>query len=176
MHVPSLASLIGLRIQCCHELWWRSKMKSAPFFGGGGVWAGSCSSDWPPSRETPICRGGGPKKKKKKKNDKSVKEYVHETFSVSLKAITWTKGNLWDIRIKTPYGRTPTIRVSYQMNELTDEILSKGREKSERYSLLESHIWTVSVNCMGPCLGWITWPLENLVTQRILLNLTLLLY
>ena len=61
MRLPvwSLASLSGLRIRCCCELWCRSKTWLRSW-----VSAGSCSSDSTPSLGTSICLGCGPKKKK----------------------------------------------------------------------------------------------------------------
>ena len=58
----TLASISGLRIRCCHELWCRSQ-----------VWLGSCLAvaeagsygcNLAPSLGTSICRKCGPKKKK----------------------------------------------------------------------------------------------------------------
>ena len=69
MGVRSLASLSGLRIQCCHKLWPRSQMQLGPgvAVAVAVVRAGSCSSDSIPSLGTTICHGCGPEKKKKKK-------------------------------------------------------------------------------------------------------------
>ena len=58
--VRSLASLSGLRILHCHELWHRSHMAR--------IWhCYGCSSDSNPGLGTSICLGCGPKKQKKKK-------------------------------------------------------------------------------------------------------------
>ena len=71
MQVRSLASLSGLRIWRCHELWCRLR-----------VWlrsdvavaqAGSYSSDGTPSLGTSICLGYGPKKGKKRNKIKNKK-------------------------------------------------------------------------------------------------------
>ena len=61
----SQASLSGLRIQRCHELWCRSDTWIPCCCGCG--WAGRCSSDLTPSLETSIGHGCGPTKTKKKK-------------------------------------------------------------------------------------------------------------
>ena len=58
MQVRSLASLSGLRIQHCHELWCRSQMQ----LRSGIAMAGSCSSYWTPSLGTSIYCKYGPKK------------------------------------------------------------------------------------------------------------------
>ena len=65
IQVRSLASLSGLKILYCHELWiWlRSDVAVAV------VYAGSCSSNWTPSLGTSVCRKCGPKKHEKKKKD-----------------------------------------------------------------------------------------------------------
>ena len=52
---PSLALLRYLRIQCCHELWCRSKMQLGSCIALAVVEACSCSSDSTPSLETSIC-------------------------------------------------------------------------------------------------------------------------
>ena len=63
--VQSLASLSGLRIQHCRELWCRSQMQLGSGTAVAVVLAWSCSSDSAPSLGTSICCGWGPKKKKK---------------------------------------------------------------------------------------------------------------
>ena len=78
--VQSLASLRGLRIQGCRELWWRSQTRL-----GSGVVAvvqtGSCSShsDLTPSLGTSICCGFKLKKdQKKKKSPESEIQCIHQ--------------------------------------------------------------------------------------------------
>ena len=61
----SLASLSGLRIWYCHELWCRLQLRLRS--GVAVAVASSCSSNSTPSLETSICLGCGPKKQKKKK-------------------------------------------------------------------------------------------------------------
>ena len=61
LRVRSLASLSGLRIQCCCELWCRSQTR----LRFGVAVAGSYSSDLVPSLGTSICQGCGPKKQNK---------------------------------------------------------------------------------------------------------------
>ena len=67
MQVLLLASLSGLRIRRCHELWCRSQMQLGSGVAVAVAWAGGYSSDWTPSLETSICHECGPKKTKKKK-------------------------------------------------------------------------------------------------------------
>ena len=62
--VRSLASLSGLRIRCCRELWCRLKMLLGSRVAVAVAVAGSNSSDLTPSLGTCICRGCGPKKPK----------------------------------------------------------------------------------------------------------------
>ena len=59
LRVRSLASLGGLRICRCRELWCRSQTQ-----------LGSCSSHWTPSLGTSLCHECGPTKEKKKKKKK----------------------------------------------------------------------------------------------------------
>ena len=63
--VPSLTSLSALRIQRCHELWCRLKMRLRSRITVAV--ANSCSSDSTPSLGISICYRCSPKKKKKKK-------------------------------------------------------------------------------------------------------------
>ena len=67
MWVRSLALLSGLRIQCCHELWWRLQMWLRSRVTVAVMQAGSYKSDLTPSLGTSICCGCGPKKLRKKK-------------------------------------------------------------------------------------------------------------
>ena len=62
MWAPSLASLSGLRIQCCHELWYRSQIRLGSGVSVAVVQAGSCSSDSTPSLGTSICHRCSTKK------------------------------------------------------------------------------------------------------------------
>ena len=70
MQVLSLASLGGLRIQGCHELWCRSQMQLESGIAVAVAKAGSCSSDYTPSLGTSICHECGHRKDKKKKKER----------------------------------------------------------------------------------------------------------
>ena len=59
--VRSLASLSGLRIRSCRELWYRSQTWLGCHVAVALVSASSDSSDLTPSLETSICRRHGPK-------------------------------------------------------------------------------------------------------------------
>ena len=63
LKVRSLASLSGLKIQRCLELWYRMKMQLRS--GVAVVQAGGCSSDTTPILGTSICHGCSPKKTKR---------------------------------------------------------------------------------------------------------------
>ena len=76
LQVQFLASLRGLRIQHCRELWYRSKTWLGSGIAVAVAQAGSCSFDWIPSVGTSICRGCGPKKKKKKKKKRKKWMYM----------------------------------------------------------------------------------------------------
>ena len=64
--VWSLAPRSGLRIQHCHELWYRSQMQLRSAVAVAVAQASSRSSHSTPGLGTSICHGRGPKKKKKK--------------------------------------------------------------------------------------------------------------
>ena len=66
MQVRSLASLSGLRIRHCRELWCRSQRRLRSHVAVAVVQAGSCSSNLSPSLGTSICHEYGPKKTKKR--------------------------------------------------------------------------------------------------------------
>ena len=63
--VRSLASLSGLRVQCCCELWCRSKTWLRSGIAVAVVKASSCCSNSTPSLGTSICLVCSPKKPKK---------------------------------------------------------------------------------------------------------------
>ena len=65
LQVQSLASLRGLRIRHCRELWHTEQTRLRSDVAVGGVEAGSYSSDSTPNMGTSICHECGPKKKKK---------------------------------------------------------------------------------------------------------------
>ena len=55
LRVWCLASLSGLRIWCCHELWYRLHMWLGSDVAVVVVWAGGYSSNWTPNLGTSIC-------------------------------------------------------------------------------------------------------------------------
>ena len=61
LQVRSLASLSGLRIPSCCELWCRSQTQLRSGVAVTVAWAGSYSSDWISSLGTSICCGCSPK-------------------------------------------------------------------------------------------------------------------
>ena len=73
LQVQSLASLSGLRIRLCHELWCRPKMWLGSGIAVAVVQSGSCSSDSTPSLGTPYATGEALKSKKKKEKKKKRK-------------------------------------------------------------------------------------------------------
>ena len=66
MRVRSLASLSGLGMWYCHELWHRLQMWFGSHIAVAVVLAGSCSSHLTPSLGTSTFRGCGPKTNKQK--------------------------------------------------------------------------------------------------------------
>ena len=69
MRVRPLASLSGLRIPHCRELWCRSQMQLGSRVAVAVVEASSCSSKSAPSLGTSICHGSGPKKQNQNKTE-----------------------------------------------------------------------------------------------------------
>ena len=65
--VQTLASLSGLGMRRCCELWCRSQTQLGSCVAVALVQASSCSSNLTPGLGTSICRGCSPKKKKKKR-------------------------------------------------------------------------------------------------------------
>ena len=81
MRVLSLASLRGLRIQRCQELWCRSQTQLRSCVVVAVVQACSCSSDSAPSLGTSICL------KKQKKKKKKPKQTNKKDSSLSLRLL-----------------------------------------------------------------------------------------
>ena len=73
--VRSLASLSGLRIQRCHELWCRSQTRLRSGMAVAVVQASSYSSNKTPSLGISLCRGCGPKKTKRPKKRRGGIKY-----------------------------------------------------------------------------------------------------
>ena len=78
--VQSLASFSGLRIQSCHELWYRLQMWLRPHIAVAVAQASNCSSDLTPILGTSICYRYGPKKKKKK-----LHTYIYNNIAYNVK-------------------------------------------------------------------------------------------
>ena len=70
-----LALLSGLRIWCCHELWWRSQTRFGSGVAVALAQASSCSSDSTPSLER-LCTVGADLNKTKQ-NKKCVCMYIY---------------------------------------------------------------------------------------------------
>ena len=83
MQVWSLASLSGLRIRHCCELWSRSQTQLGSQVAVTVTKASSCSSDLTPSLETSICHQRSLKETKKKKKKKRT-ELSYSYISWSL--------------------------------------------------------------------------------------------
>ena len=71
MQVRSLASLSGLRIQGCHELWCRSQTQLRSGIAVALVQVSSYSSDLTPGLGISMCHRCGPKKQSKAKQNKT---------------------------------------------------------------------------------------------------------
>ena len=79
--VQYLASLSGLRIQRCYELWCRLQTWLRSGVAVALAKAGSCSCKQTPSQGTSVCCGCGPKKTKdKKKKKKAITFFIFILF------------------------------------------------------------------------------------------------
>ena len=77
--VQSLASLSGLRIQCCCERWCRLKLWLGSGIAEAVTQACSYSSDSTPSLGTSTCCESGPKKQNKQTNKQKKKPTKQQT-------------------------------------------------------------------------------------------------
>ena len=66
--IQSLASLSGLRIWCCHELWGRSQMRLRSRIALAVAWPVAAALIRPLAWELPCASGMALKKKKKREN------------------------------------------------------------------------------------------------------------
>ena len=92
--VQSLASLSGLKIWSCHELWCRSQMR----LGSHVVVAvaGIYSSDWTPSLEISVCHGCSPKRPKDKIKQGNICQMIRPTHNIIMFNLLFSivRGNL----------------------------------------------------------------------------------
>ena len=70
LQIRFLASLSGLRIQQCLELWCRSQMWFGSHVAVALVLAGGYSSHWTPSLGNSICHESSPRNGKKTRKEK----------------------------------------------------------------------------------------------------------
>ena len=83
LRAESLASLCGLRIQHCRDLWCRSQLWLGSRIAVTVAQAGSCSSDSTPSLGTSICCGCGPKKTKNQTNKKPFSAIISKEEKIN---------------------------------------------------------------------------------------------
>ena len=62
LQVQSLILFSGLRIWCCHELWYKPQTQPGSYIDVAVMQAGSCNSDSTPNLGTSICSWYGSKK------------------------------------------------------------------------------------------------------------------
>ena len=85
LRVGSQASLSGLRIRRCRELWCRSKTWLGSGIAVALAWASGYSSNLTPSLENSICHGCSPKNQKTKKKVDQARQQCH------ISNIIWAK-------------------------------------------------------------------------------------
>ena len=127
MRVRLLASLSGLRIRCCCELWCKSETQLGSRVAVAVALASDYSSESTPSLGTSICCGYSPKKQKKKKKKKKVffkllcRSLVlclacrKHLINVSSHQASWVRGLLCHVhrnlatRLHSPLPRDPHL-------------------------------------------------------------------
>ena len=80
--VPSLASLSGLRIQHCCELWYRSQTQLGSYVAVAVVQTGNCSSDSIPSLGTSVCLGCSPKMQQQQQQKKVTQKEIQKLSNI----------------------------------------------------------------------------------------------
>ena len=89
MWIQSLALISGLRIQLCHELWYRLQIWLRSCVAMAVAQLSWCSSDSTPSLGNSICCGCSPKKKKEKKKEEIFyKPFYEESITLKPKGKT----------------------------------------------------------------------------------------
>ena len=106
--VRSLASLSGLRIQRCHELWCRSKTRLGSYVAVAVVYAGSCSSNSPLAWEPPYAASTALKRQKRKKTNNNKKKQLF-TAKTQVKTIM---AHMLELKAHTSLGLYTTHRTT----------------------------------------------------------------
>ena len=106
MRVPSLASLSGLMIWRCRDLWWGSQKQLGSCIAVAV--ASGCSSDWTLSLGTSVCRRCSPKKTtdKKKSSWGFVSLFTSKSFGIL--ALTLGPWSILNAFLCIVWGRGPT--------------------------------------------------------------------
>ena len=120
LEVQSLASLSGLRIQRCYELWCWSQTWLRSGVAVAVVEAGSCSSDSTPSLGTSICCGYGPKKTE----DKKILRY---------------KGVVYNDKRVNPSEATTILNILVLNNRASKYIAKMGRNEGNNRQFHINH-------------------------------------
>ena len=138
--IPSLASLGGWRIWCCHELWCRSQMQLGSGVAVAVVQAGSNNSTETPSLGTSICRGCSPKKKKDKKNyiqNLSHIEYMYHMQKIYIEYIITEYHRIYFIYHAEYISYTHVIYVPCRIN--ISHIEYKSYRIYDKHSVYDMH-------------------------------------
>ena len=139
--VRSLASLGGLRIQCCLELWCRSQTRLGSGMAVAVAEASSSSSSWIPSLGPSVCHGCGPKKPKEKKI------HMFLMFRSIPKILKWwflLKILLSHLRMEEKYPNFIALQQNTKLNALLKNVFS-WEKRQFRNDLNESRISTFSM-------------------------------
>ena len=116
MQVWSLASLSGLRIRCCCELWCRSQIQLGAGIAMAMVLASGCSSDLTHSLVTSTCCRCSPKKTKKKK--KKCFKNINHVPNVNYIAVGGpTKNQEYQQTLREVYYRDAMVKLLSIFNQ-----------------------------------------------------------
>ena len=137
LQVRSLASLSGLRIWHCRELWCRSQMQLGSGVAVALAEASSNSSDWTPSLGTSVCCRYGPKKTKK------TKKKFKKSLTLS---ITCAKQSQFLVRHRV--RPRSSFRATSSPPSTRHAAHSRGSSKAETpCSPCASAVWLPCVSC-----------------------------
>ena len=110
MWVWSVASLSGLGIWCCCDLWCRLQMRLRSHVAVAVVQVSSCSSNSTPSLVASIWCGCSPKKKKKRKDCSSSQRRERSFGQGYLVSTLLGRGSIW----AQPRQRLKLMKIGYR--------------------------------------------------------------
>ena len=110
--VRSLASLSGLRIRRCRELWCRSQTQLGSGVAVTGVWTGNCRSNWTSSLGTSTCCVCGAKKPGKEERERHLGHFCSCSNTVDMKGRPLIPGELGEEVVFIPLLSTRELKIA----------------------------------------------------------------